>query len=190
MQSLLEASPWSLEHDDIKGRTVLVLESEIMPVFGEFAWSLLLVQTLKRGIPVKLLAVNHTRQHFSSILRKHALNLDTLEKAGTLSIFVPSQSTSFINDMLWRQIQDFILPTDRDDQEYAAVFIDSLDCLEIIAPYPVDVINFISKCCSLLESSLVYLTYMFCEIKLSNDFTISRRIVWCCLLRTLCTSQQ
>jgi hypothetical protein len=130
MQSITEYSPWNQENnEDVRSRMVLVLES--MFTFGEFSWTMLIVKALKTNIPVKIVAMNHSKSHFISIIKKHGIDFTKLELMGRISILVIDQ-VSCIDDTseIWLQITTFL----NDNDSKPATFIDSLDCLQLLAP--------------------------------------------------------
>ena len=149
MQNLTDFRPWSLDSDDLGGKVVLVVERE--SVFGKFAWTMLLVKTIKLGRRVRIISLNHSRAHYIAIFRKYGLDLNELEARGELQLFILASGDT-VDESTWLRLSEF---TVGNADARTAVCIDSTDVLDLISQDPKTSRRLIADCCSLIYESKV-----------------------------------
>ena len=155
MQNLTDFAPWSQDFDDLRSKVVLVVERE--SVFGEFAWTMLLVKSIKLGNRVRIVSLNHSRAHFLNILRKYGLDLKELE-ASRLVQFFRIDSTESVDEGTWHRLCEFIVGN---ADSNTAVCLDSTDVLGLISPSQQVSLRILADCCRLVyEAKVHYALYI------------------------------
>ena len=155
MQSLSDFSPWTLtDTNDLRSKFVLVVERE--SVFGEFAWTMLLVKALRLGCQLRIVSLTHTRAHFTSILRKQGVDSDRHEADGHLKLF-NLQSVNALNPSIWHELCEFVMA---DVNEKVVLCFDSVDVLDLIAPSHRASQQLLADCCSKIYNSMVCYSFL------------------------------